>query len=118
MGGEKNRGKGEGMEGERREEKGREGMDAPGAGPPKIFGLEPPLSGWKSLSAPNRAPCIHSCDEQSALHTHTTNMRNVTDGYAKGLARPVTTFNVFDIERWPARQVSSRYSRRVVVVYT
>jgi hypothetical protein len=31
------------MERERREEKGREGMDAPGAGPPKIFGLEPPL---------------------------------------------------------------------------
>jgi hypothetical protein len=39
----KNRGKGEGMEGERREEKSGEGMDAPGAGPPKIFGLEPPL---------------------------------------------------------------------------
>jgi hypothetical protein len=33
------------MERERREEKGGEGMDAPGAGPPKIFGLEPPLVG-------------------------------------------------------------------------
>jgi hypothetical protein len=34
------------MEGERREEKGGEGMDAPGAGPPppKMFGLEPPLN--------------------------------------------------------------------------
>jgi hypothetical protein len=32
------------MEGERKEEKGR-GRDArPGAGPPKIFGLEPPLA--------------------------------------------------------------------------
>jgi hypothetical protein len=49
MGGEKNRGKGEGMEGERREEKGREGMDAPGAGPPKIFGLEPPLPPFRAF---------------------------------------------------------------------
>jgi hypothetical protein len=48
MGGEKNRGKGEGMEGERREEKSGEGMDAPGAGPPKIFGLEPPLGNIRS----------------------------------------------------------------------
>jgi hypothetical protein len=31
------------MEGERKEEKGRGRDGRPGAGPPKIFGLEPPL---------------------------------------------------------------------------
>jgi hypothetical protein len=44
-------GEGKRIEGKGREWKGRggrkrggEGMDAPGAGPPKIFGLEPPLA--------------------------------------------------------------------------
>jgi hypothetical protein len=50
-------GEGNRIEGKGREWKGRggrkrggEGMDAPGAGPPKIFGLEPPLLKAKEWS--------------------------------------------------------------------
>jgi hypothetical protein len=35
--------KGRGRKGRGGRKKGEEGMDAPGPGPPKIFGLEPPL---------------------------------------------------------------------------
>jgi hypothetical protein len=63
MGGEYNRGKGEGMEGEGRGEEGgkreRKGWTPRGPGPPKIFGLEPPLKAYSYMFLDNAWETFH-----------------------------------------------------------